>query len=436
MNSRFRLLFWLVLLAVVAVVLFFVFRRDTQAAYGPQVALCPGPDFYGYTCEPGGNYAYIDATEDTGLYEDDGVTAVSLPFPFTFYGTTYTSLTLGSNGTLQLGDGGAAEFLNRCLDGGPAPAMGDLIAPYWDDLDLTFVGFLETAVIGEAPNRIFVAEWDGVPRFDGDFEDTLTFEVQLFEGSSEIVFLYQDVTVLDESRGDSATVGLQSAAQGLALQYSCNQPVLADALGIAFTHPEVANGDVGLETAVQILAPSAPAAKGPAQELLSRLAQREPGALTSLQQEWLAQNPPRRMVWHELDLTGNGRNELVVLWHGPAGYPYLSQLAVIGVSENGYTPLLNQLLSSRNAPVSRMFLVATADLTGDGLIDALLWDEASSQTAVITQEPGTLSLLPLPGSCQDEPVLRAGQILCRGSASDTLMMAAWNGREFSLISKP
>ncbi len=236
MNSRFRLLFWLVLLAAVAVVLFFVFRRDTQAAYGPQVALCPGPDFYGYTCEPGGNYAYIDATEDTGLYADDGVTAVSLPFPFTFYGTTYTSLTLGSNGTLQLGDGGAAEYLNRCLDGGPAPAMGDLIAPYWDDLDLTFVGFLETAVIGEAPNRIFVAEWDGVPRFDGDFEDTLTFEVQLFEGSNEIVFLYPDVTVLNESRGDSATVGLQSAAQGLALQYSCNQPVLADALGIAF-HP-------------------------------------------------------------------------------------------------------------------------------------------------------------------------------------------------------
>ncbi len=106
------------------------------------------------------------------------------------------------------------------------------------------------------------------------------------------------------------------------------------------------------------------------------------------------------MVWHELDLTGNGRNELMVLWHGPAGYPHLSQLAVIGVSENGYNLLLDQPLSSRNAPVSRMILVTAADLTGDGLVDALLWDEASGQTAVITQEPGTLSLLPLPGSCR------------------------------------
>jgi hypothetical protein len=56
--------------------------------------------------------------------------------------------------------------------------MGDMVAPYWDDLDLRFVGYLETEVVGETPDRIFVVEWDEVPRYDS--EDLLTFEVQFF----------------------------------------------------------------------------------------------------------------------------------------------------------------------------------------------------------------------------------------------------------------
>ncbi len=436
MNSRVRIGFWLVLLAMVAVALFFVFRRDTQAEYGPPVALCPGPDHYGYICEPGGNYAYIDATTDTGLYADDGVITLSLPFAFTFYGTTYTSLTVGSNGTVQLGDAGVAEYANGCLDDGPIAAMGDLIAPYWDDLTLTYAGFLETAVVGEVPNRIFVIEWDKVPRFNGDLDDGLTFAVQLFEGSNDIVFLYQEVAV-DTGRGSSATVGLQSAAQGLALQYSCNQPTLADALGIAFPHPPAANEDVGLGTAVLPNMPPMLAAKGPAQELLTRLNQRAPGTLDVLQRESLAQNPPRQMVWHERDLTGNGRAELLVLWHSTAEYPHLSHLAVIGAAEDGYVLLLDEPLSSRGAAVQRMILVEMADLTGDGLLDALLWDEVSGQTRVITQESGVFSLLPLPESCQDVPLWRNGQIACRPRAANApMMMAVWNGREFTQTPRP
>lgn len=436
MNSRARIGFWLVLLAVVAGTLFFVFRRDTQAEYGPAVVLCPGPDHYGYTCEPGGNYAYIDATTDTGLYADDGVITLGLPFPFTFYGTTYTSVTAGSNGTLQLGEGGVVEYQNGCLDDGPIAAMGDLIAPYWDDLTLAFAGYLETAVAGEAPNRIFVIEWDEVPRFNGDLDDGLTFAVQLFEGSNDIVFLYQEVAV-EMGRGSSATVGLQSAAQGLALQYSCNQPTLADALGIAFLHPPAANEDVGLATAVLLTTNPVLAAKGPVQELLTRLNQRTPGTLEALQREELAQNPPRRMVWHQVDLTGNGRAELLVLWHSTAEYPHLSHLAVIGVEEDGYALLLDQPLSSRTAAVHHMTLVETADLTGDGLNDALLWDEIAGQVVVLTQEPGTLSLQPLPEGCQDAPKLRGVSIACRPVAADaSMMMAVWNGREFTQTTRP
>ncbi|MCA9925204.1 MAG: hypothetical protein KC421_22675, partial [Anaerolineales bacterium] len=64
----FRRLIPLFLLLLTAVILLLVFwRRDTQAAFGQPVSLCPGPDLYGYTCESGTGFAYIDATQDTAL---------------------------------------------------------------------------------------------------------------------------------------------------------------------------------------------------------------------------------------------------------------------------------------------------------------------------------------------------------------------------------
>lgn len=92
-------------------------------------------------------------------------------------------------------------------------------------------------------------EWDDIPRYD-DPGDRVTFAVQLFEETQDILFLYADVTMLQGNNGSSATIGIQSEAQGLALQFGCNQPVVADASRVRFTVPEDANGDLGLETAV------------------------------------------------------------------------------------------------------------------------------------------------------------------------------------------
>src|SRR5687767_13750632 len=85
---------------VVAVAAFFVVRR-TVATVGPPIALCPGPDEYGYTCDTEAAFTYIDATNDTFLYEDDGLATLELPFAFTFYGNEYTTVLASSNGNLQ-----------------------------------------------------------------------------------------------------------------------------------------------------------------------------------------------------------------------------------------------------------------------------------------------------------------------------------------------
>ncbi|MCA9919019.1 MAG: hypothetical protein KC445_13750, partial [Anaerolineales bacterium] len=317
-----RLFPWLLLLCGLAVILFFVFRQDTEAAYGTAVALCPGPDLYGYTCDSGTAFAYIDATTDTFLYQDDGVTTLDLPFPFTFYGTTYTQLQASSNGNLQFGSGNAF-FGNACLNEGPAAGMGDMIAPFWDDLDLTSFGYLQYDVIGEAPDRIFVLEWDDVPVF-GNPDDRVTFAVQLFEESQDILFLYEDVTLLNGNSGGSATIGIQSEAQGVALQFGCNQPVVANASRIRFTEPEEANRDLGLATLALPLTTSSPQtyAKGDIPDLIDQLNLQGGAALPAMHTRWLSQNPPLSARWQWLDLTGDGQDDLLLVRGSTAQYPF------------------------------------------------------------------------------------------------------------------
>ncbi len=394
-----RRVFPILLVLITAVILLFlIFRPDKGAAFGPAVALCPGPDLYGYTCAGGTGFAYIDATQDTGLYADEGTTEIALPFPFTFYGTPYTIVNAGSNGVLQFGSSNSS-FDNLCLTSGPVTGMGDMIAPFWDDLNLQFVGFLETAVIGTAPERIFVIEWDDIPRF-GDEEDRVTFEVQLFEGSNDILFLYEDVALFEGNNGSSATIGLQSEQQGVALQYSCNQPAVADASRLRFTHPAEANADLGLEVVLDTVPTAADTtAKGEVQELVTRLNTRGQGALTQLNAHWLSQTPPRMSSWEWVDLTGNGRSDLILLQHSTTQFPNETSLVVLTQSDTQEMSVgLTHLFSTRETAVSSIELVRLADLTHDGVMDALLRD-SEDRVFVVTAVSGTINLHPIPEQC-------------------------------------
>lgn len=448
MRALRRTFLLLLLIAIIAVALFFFFRRDTQAAYGKAVALCPGPDLYGYTCASGAGFTYIDATNDTFLYADDGVIELALPFPFVFYGATYTAVTAGSNGTLQFG-GGMAQHTNRCLDEGPAPGMGDLIAPFWDDLDLRFSGYLETEVTGEAPQRIFVVEWDDVPRF-GDDQDRVTFQVQLFEESNNILVLYQDVTLFEGHNGGSATIGLQSEAQGLALQYSCNQPTVADATRLLFAHPDPANADVGQEVAQAPVVPGTTAVytptvyttavKGDMATLLDRLNARGPAALAQMRAHWLSQRPSRQAAWEWADFTGSGRDDLLLLWRGAAAHPELTRLALLAAAEDGALALaLDHTFSTRETAVSRVDLLHVADLTGDGAADAVL-RAGTHDVWVLTAAGGRPALHPLPQTCRGSLALvdmdgnGRLHIVRDGCDRPGRVGVGWNGREFEIVS--
>ncbi len=160
---------------------------------------------------------------------DDCVNPAAIPFPFTFYGNSYSSVNVDSNGTLQFVSS-TSTFTNACE---PYASHNYVIHAYWDDLLLTTAGDgIYTSVSGSAPNRIFNVEWRGCYYSGGVCGTRVSFEARLYEGTGQIDVIYATVG----NGNSSATGGVQKDTGSLFLQAFCNgsgQPVSA---GSMFTY--------------------------------------------------------------------------------------------------------------------------------------------------------------------------------------------------------
>lgn len=435
-----RLLIPVVLLFVV-VAFVLIWQARSQVVYGPAVALCPGPDRYGYTCEGAAAYAYIDATTPVELFADDAVARLELPFPFPFYGATYDELQAGSNGNLQFTTRNPL-YPASCL--APAVGLGDAIAPYWADLDLTTQGALETAVVGQAPTRIFVIEWDNVPIYGNDIDDRVTFEAQLFE-SGDIVFLYEDPTTVAGGNGGAAVVGIQSERQGLSIRYGCRQPTLPAPGGLRLAYPADPNPrptEPEDEPPAAAVTLAAPQAKGPTADLVAALETNGPASLAALRLRWLSQQPSRAFVWQAVDLTGDGGEEVVAVWSGGPNALELAQVAVVSMAGGATALLFDQRLATRAEGYAAVAPAGVADLTGDGLADIVLRDEATGVTWVLSAAAdraaaaGVPALLAVPGRCGGGLVVRdtdgdgRPELIRDGCETPGRLGVVWDGAAF------
>jgi len=166
---------------------------------------------------------------------DDGEATITMPFDFGYYGTILTApvdVRVGNNGAMILaastGEIGAG---NTEL---PAVSLGRGVAPFWDDLD-DETGDVYWEVKGTAPNRTMIVQWHQRPHFNGIGD--ATFQVVLYEATSEIDFVYSDVDFGDVlfDFGASATVGIQYSAGSIADQYSFDTASLSGISCIKFT---------------------------------------------------------------------------------------------------------------------------------------------------------------------------------------------------------
>jgi thermitase len=152
------------------------------------------------------------------VFGNDGYATVPLPFPFTFGDMTYNNVTVSANGYLTFGGVGSAKD-NFIIPGIAQP--NNFIAPFWDDLNPSAGGLMYQATFGTSPNREYVVEWAGVPRF-GVTGSTLTLEVVLSETSNDILFQYQTLTGIGAD-GSSATIGVEYGNGSAGREYSYNK---------------------------------------------------------------------------------------------------------------------------------------------------------------------------------------------------------------------
>jgi hypothetical protein len=175
--------------------------------------------------------AIVPGTTDLGNHCDDcsgapnstqGTVgpAVPLPFPFTFYGTAYSSVIPCSNGHLEFASPAATAFGNACLP--TTTFTPPTMMPFWDDLRTDLAGSgIFSSITGVAPNRIFNMEWRATFYTGGESVD---FEVRLYEGSTRFDFVYGSMSA---AGGSGATMGCQQAgpAGSRNTQFACNTSV-------------------------------------------------------------------------------------------------------------------------------------------------------------------------------------------------------------------
>ncbi len=161
-----------------------------------------------------GTVAYQTATTDSGSNGDDVNTTFAIPFPITFYGTTYSTgatINLGSNGWIDFANPHTGYYSNVCLPAirGSTDTTGNFgptMFVWWDDQYTTNSNGkgIFTAVTGVTPSRQLIIEWRAATSSAGTISNK--YEVIFSEGSNDFDFVYG--TPLGSSA--SATVGVQS----------------------------------------------------------------------------------------------------------------------------------------------------------------------------------------------------------------------------------
>lgn len=157
--------------------------------------------------------------DDFGTYQDDSQ-VITLPFSFTYYGSSFTKATVCSNGWLAMGSTYLTEYRNWTIPAAGGPE--NMIAAFWDDLNLGGGGKVFSQY--DLANHRYIIEWSRVNNEMGSQE---TFEIVLYDpafyptpsGDGAILFQYSAVSNTDS--GDNyATVGIENDTHSDGLLYS------------------------------------------------------------------------------------------------------------------------------------------------------------------------------------------------------------------------
>lgn len=177
----------------------------------------------GDTCSV--DYSWIDGTTGTvHNLADDASTSVALPWAFTFYGNTYSTLYIGSNGLVSFGGGQSNWHGIVPFEGAP----NNQVIGLGDDLNPASgaQGKIYSKDLGDGR---FVIQYDQVQHWkSGDPE---TFEIILNKNDGSILVQYKTVSWPDFSNG-----GIENADGSRGILYAYGLPTpLKNGLAVKYT---------------------------------------------------------------------------------------------------------------------------------------------------------------------------------------------------------
>jgi hypothetical protein len=187
-----------------------------------QAVAAGGPDKFGYRWSDsdqsdGPTFAWQEiSTTGTVLSQaqgDDAIAPINLSFPFTFYGKTFNTVYVSSNGFLTFSPNGMNPYLNNALPSVFIPPY--TIAGFFDDLFPNRQGNIYYLDDG---NKLII-EYKNVELNPG----AVTFQIVL-DKNGIITYYYQSMV----GTLTSATVGIQNGTQNDGLNIAYNQNFIKD----------------------------------------------------------------------------------------------------------------------------------------------------------------------------------------------------------------
>lgn len=170
-----------------------------------------------------------------GLINDDQGLLSFLPFSFSFFGGNQIAVGVSSNGFLQF-PAATLDLLVATPTMLPnAASPNAVIAALWDDLaPRGSTSDVYVATLRQAPQRVFVVQWDEWT-FKGEGANyRLRFSVRLYEGSNVVELSYLTLDGGARAQGSGAAVGLENGDGTVGLQHAFKQAVLTAGTTLRF----------------------------------------------------------------------------------------------------------------------------------------------------------------------------------------------------------
>ena len=180
-------------------------------------------------------YNWIEINQmgtNLNLTDDSQIHEIEIGFDFNYFGESYNSLSICSNGWVSFIPTTINHFWNFSI---PFPMGPDaMIAPFMDDLDDNGgTEPLNVYAYQDVSNNQFIVQWDNIANGEDDeycgTEQDCTRETfqlilrdpsiyQTETGDGEIIFQYKDIQDIDEN-GNYSTIGIESPDQNFGYQY-------------------------------------------------------------------------------------------------------------------------------------------------------------------------------------------------------------------------